>query len=79
MDEGLHMNPVEASVFADERLDATVAHFLKSLVVYYVSGDFNRILLQAVQTAQRVGPLPMRIPTVPAHMKLLTVKKDQAE
>ncbi|KAK9816167.1 hypothetical protein WJX74_010938 [Apatococcus lobatus] len=77
MGEGLHMAPVEASKFADEHLDPQVAHFIKCLVVFYVSGTFNRLLLEMVQASSAMTPLPMRIPTVPAHMQLITVKKDR--
>ena len=82
--EGLYMGPVQASNMCDSSdfITSQIAHFIKSLVVHYVSGTFNRQLreqLARIQACKVKAPMVlMQIPKVPAAMKLFAVKKSDS-
>ena len=79
---GLFYNPVPSSQLCDASplISAQVAHFVKSLVVYYVSGNFNRTLhARATRALGTDDMLLMRIPRVPAQMRLVLRQRDPDE
>lgn len=79
---GLFYRPVPSAQLCDASplISAQVAHFVKSLVVYYVSGNFNRALhARATAALGTRDLLLMRIPRVPAQMRLVLREQPDAD
>lgn len=70
--EGMFVNGIEASRICDEFLNHKLAHFIRCLVVHYITKKFNSELYTALTKIKKDGQpfiVLMQIPKIAAHMR----------